>query len=167
MRALAAVAGLVLLAGCQAPPAEMSEAEIAQYEAEVADAMAVVFEGWKEFDLEKAIAPFHPTATSWALPYAPKTYLEIREWTAGWFEDLESWDGTILNMNVRVLGKDAVAFQIAYECTITPKDGPVMHYPGNAVWTGIMERTESGWKTTFGGGSFGDYEVIEEGQPSP
>jgi uncharacterized lipoprotein YajG len=35
MKRLIAVAGLVLLVGCQAPPAEMTEAEIAQVEAEV------------------------------------------------------------------------------------------------------------------------------------
>ena len=153
---------LLVVAACQTPPTEMTEAEIAQIEAEVLEAMEGVFEGWRELDLEKAIAPFHPTATSWALPYAPQTYSEIREWTANWLEDLESWEGTILNVTVRVLSRDAAAFQMGYECTITPKDGPVMHYPGNAVWTGVMERTDSGWKTTLGGGSFGPYEVIDE-----
>jgi hypothetical protein len=139
----------------------MTEAEIAQIEAEVRDAMEVALDGWRELNLEKAMSFFHPTATSWALPETPRTYSEIRGWTADWIENLESWEGNIVEMTVRVLSRDAAAFQAQYGCTITPKEGPIMHHPGNAVWTGIMERTDNGWKSTLGGLSFGPYEEIE------
>jgi hypothetical protein len=144
-------------------PAEMTKSEIAQIEAEVREAMEVGIDGWRELDLEKAMAPFHPTATSWALPETPRPYAEIRQWAADWIENLEAWEGNVIDMKVRVLGRDAAAFQMLYGCTITPKEGPIMHHPGNAVWTGVIERTANGWKTTLGGLSYGPYEEIERG----
>jgi ketosteroid isomerase-like protein len=48
MRALAAVGILMILAGCQAPPAEMTQAEIAQMEAEVTQVIADRWAGFWE-----------------------------------------------------------------------------------------------------------------------
>ena len=47
MKRLMAVAGLILLVGCQAPPAEMTEAEIAQIEAEVSGLAEAWLSAWE------------------------------------------------------------------------------------------------------------------------
>jgi len=52
MKRLIAVVGLVLLVGCQAPPAEMTEAEIAQIEAEVMEFADTHLAAFSELDTD-------------------------------------------------------------------------------------------------------------------
>ena len=62
MRALAAVTVLALVAACQAPSPEMTEADIAQIEAEVTELAEAWVNAWNdvETDCETAIDHWHP-----------------------------------------------------------------------------------------------------------
>ena len=84
MQRLMAVAGLVLLVGCQAPPAEMTEAERAQIEAEVTEWGSAWAEGWEpENRCEILQALFHPDHVVHLTGGQP-------EGRDGWFENCES-----------------------------------------------------------------------------
>ena len=82
MRTLSAFAVLLLFAACQTGPPEMTEAEIAQIEAEVLVAMEANFEGWRQSDVAMIMEGWHPTATSWsdaaACPPAPASARAFR-----------------------------------------------------------------------------------------
>ena len=56
MRALAAFSVLVLVAACQAPPTEMTEAEKADIAAEVDSLTNEMWEAWKIFDWDRGLA---------------------------------------------------------------------------------------------------------------
>ena len=71
MRTLAAFAVMLLVAACQTAPPEMTEAEIAQIEAEVMEAMEASVDGWRQGSAERIMATFHPSATSWVMGTTP------------------------------------------------------------------------------------------------
>ncbi len=166
----AALAVLLLVFACQTAPPEMTEAEIAQAEAEVLDVMEGCFEGFRQGNADLVMACFHPTATAWVWNSVPRDYARVRELTDNWFEANESWDGGWTETTVKVLNRDAAMFQGVYEATLTYSDGRIVRFPGNASWTLLMERTDDGWKGTMGdNGSgaglrmdrvFGVYDII-------
>ena len=69
MRYLVAVFVLLLASACQAPPPpEMTDAEIAQIEAEVLEAIETNFEGFRQLNLEMALEPVG-TDISWVVEF--------------------------------------------------------------------------------------------------
>ena len=163
MRTLAAVACLMLVTGCQAPPpAEMTDAEIAQIEAEVVALMENAFEGIRQLDVDMVMAACHPTDLGWVWASVPRGYDRIRELWVNWFENKEAFEGGWTETTVKVLNENAAAFQGIWEGTITYPRGRIVRYPSNASWTSLVERTPDGWKITMLDGGAGTVEVIQE-----
>jgi len=151
MRALATFVCLMLVTACQAaPPAEMTEAEIAQFAAEVTEVMEANLEGWRQGNVDMIMGTFHPTATAWVWGSVPRDYARVRELTENWFNNNEFWDGGWTETTVKVLSPDAAVFQGHYRAEMHYTDGRILNWPGNASWTNLMERTEDGWKVTMG-----------------
>jgi hypothetical protein len=148
----------------------MTEAEIAQIEAEVIEVMEGVFDGFRQLDPQMIMAHFHPTATSWVWASVPRGHGRVLELTENWVEGKESWEGSWTETTVKVFSQDAALFQGVYEATITYPDGRIVYFPNNASWTLLLERTDDGWLGTIGdngGGTglrmdrvYGVYDII-------
>lgn len=95
MRTLAAFSVLLLVAACQAPPPEMTEAEAAQHEAEVRQELTSLMDTWKDACLRGDVEAFMSLYTSDARVYYPgmnfdrdelqaamEEYLQAATWTA-------------------------------------------------------------------------------------
>ena len=149
----AALAVLLLATACQTAPPEMTEAEIAQIEAEVMEAMEEYFEGWRVLDIEMAM-PFTETA-SWSWSSVPLDYASVRERTEASHAGLESYEGGWAETKIRVLTPDAAVFQGVYGGTLTFTSGVIEHWPDNVTQTNLVERTEGGWKITLGSQTLG------------
>ena len=162
MRGLVVVALLGLMAACQGPPAEMTEAEIAQIEGEVLEAMEARFEAWRQLDAEGIMEGWHPTATSWVSGARLRDFDWLTESTRGVAESLTKWEGGWIETSVTVLSPDAALFQGTFDCRTTGNDGRILLWPGNAVWTALVERTEDGWKITKGANSAGVGQRIDQ-----
>jgi hypothetical protein len=162
MRTLSVVAVLLLVAACQNAPPEMTEAEIAQIEAEVLEAMEANLEGWRQHSADMIMATFHPTATSWVVGSTPRDFGEVTDWVRNFFEGYTNWEGGWAETSVTVLSQDAALFQGTYDCTTTRNDGRMLFWPGNATWTNLLERTEDGWRITKGANSAGAGQRIDQ-----
>lgn len=154
MRKLALFA-VLSLAACQSGIPELTEAEIAQIEAEVLEVVEANFEGWRQGDVDIIMATFHPTATSWVAGSVPRDFSRVTEWVTNFSTNYESWEGGWTETEVKVLSREAALFQGHYSCTTTRNDGRVLYWPGNASWTNLLERTEDGWKITMGANAAG------------
>jgi len=164
MRAVASFAVLLLVAACQAPPPEMTDAEIAQIEAEVVAAMETSLAGFRQLDLEMAMAPYHPTETAYAWTNVPLDYSETRAMMASGIEELESAELAFVETTVKVLTRDAAVVQGIYETTQYRKDGTLLHLmPDKATWMCLLERTDDGWKITFGANAYGEAVITDAG----
>jgi hypothetical protein len=157
-------AGFLLYSSPTAPPAEMTEAEIAQIEAEVmehADAWLGVFRG--EIDCDAGLDLLHPDRL--AMPYQGEL-LNRAEWhemcsirTANVAGVSMSWT----KKEVRVLAPDAAVFIGSYSSTWEYRDdSPARHVPISSQ-IGVAERTPDGWVYTAYSYSDGPSEVVEEG----
>lgn len=144
MRALAAFSVLMLVTACQtAPPAEMTEAEIAQIEAEV---MAVA-DGWRlgflaEADLEKYVN----AQSDWA---GGAFYLD-RTLDAGRARVEAAWptrDNELvgqLNTEVHVLAPNVATVTHTYRSTRTDTAGVVLVRDHEDFHVWVLE--DAGWK---------------------
>jgi hypothetical protein len=141
----------------------MTNAEIAQIEAEVTQAAADLLESFRTMDAEAIGEWFHPTETSWVWGATIHDHASLVARLGSFMEDFESWDGGWVESNVKVLKPDAAIFQGKYESTIHYTSGRVLHWPGNANYTMLMELTPEGWRATIGDMDNGAYEVVQEG----
>jgi len=163
MKKLIAVAGLVLLVGCQAPPADMTEAEIAQIEAEVMEASDYLIDGWNAHDAETFLTMFHPTKVSHA--WGGRVWTNHSELSEEWVSVMETTDSVKISWtdrNVRVLTDQTAMFQGSTELTIYYTDGRIVRYPGTAHWTGLFEPSEAGWKMTTSAYTFGGAQRLDQ-----
>lgn len=163
MRTLAAFAILLLVAACQAPPPEMSEAEIAEIEAEVTGVWEDFLQGHEELDCDKAGEALHPDLLAFPLD---SRLLGQSEWLDAcnhFLESVESLTGYWADANVRVLTPDLAVFTGYYGDTVYHIDGSVREWPGNCNRIALMERTEEGWKATIIAGTCGSGEPVEDG----
>jgi hypothetical protein len=163
MRAILAVSVLMTLTACQAPPAEMTEAEKAQIEAQVLAATDVYTDALEAKDAEILKGILHPTETSWVWGGTIRDYTTFPERLATLMEPWETWEGGWTQRTVKVLSPEAVMFQGEYEVTTHYEDGSVLHWPGNANVTALFELTADGWKITMADFDNGASEVVEEG----
>lgn len=162
MRELVAVALLALLFACQAPPAEMTEAEIAQIEAEVMEAADLLITGWNGNDLDLFLTMFHPTKVSHA--WGSRVYKNHGELSQQWMSAWETGDSVRISWttrDVQVLTDQAAMFQGSTDLLLYYTDGRILHYPGTAHWTGLFEPSEAGWKMTTSAYTFGGAQRLD------
>jgi hypothetical protein len=168
MKALITLLALIVVLGVafvlyRSPPAgpEMTEAERAQIEAEVTEAAAGLLESFRTLDAEAVAEWFHPTETSWASNGTIYDRAGLIEFLGSFLEPIESFDGAWVETTVKVLNPKAAMFQGRYQGTDHFKDGRILHWPGNANYTMLMERTPEGWKATIGNWSSGAGQEVE------
>ena len=160
MRKLAAFAILLLVAACQAPPTGMTEAEIAQIEAEVTQRVGDWMVDWSQNDCQVIDEYAHPELT--AMLYSGEV-LDRAEWKEACgpvVENRESWTTDWHEVTVRVLSPDAAVFLVNYGYTIKFTSGVHRTWP-RASQGGLVERTTDGWAITLLGSSSGSYEDVE------
>jgi hypothetical protein len=149
MRVFGAFLILVLAVGCQAPPAEMTEAERAQIEAEVLAWSEVWEEGWEPANrceiLRALFHPDHPVRLAGGEPQGRD----------GWFEfcmsNYATWvsfSGTWGDREVRVISPDAAVLITRYDGTWEFEDGTTDRRPAG-VHRILLERAPDGWGATF------------------
>ena len=163
MKALAGVAVVAfsLSAACQAPPAEMTEAEITQIQAEVTQVLEEFMEANGAMDCARIAAIYHPdhTAIAWGSRLLDNS--GFREACEGFFESKDAWTGYWVETDVRVLTRDLAEYAGRMGDTIHYSDGRVREWPGNCVNVGVMERTPDGWKQTIAAQTCGSSRAVE------
>ena len=157
------VMAVMLAMPFQVSAQEMTKQEVAKIEAEGLAVMEANIDGWRQGAIDQIMEAWHPTATSWVIGSVPRDFAYVRDWATGLFVGEYNWEGGWVETTVQVLTPDAAVFQGRYESTITTQNGEKRHYPGNASWTNLMERTEDGWKITKGANAAGSFEVVQEG----
>ncbi len=162
MRALAAVAVLLLVFACQAPPpAEMTEAEIAQIEAEVMQFSEAWMDVWAKNDCEAGAVFLHPDNLSFLWSGQALNRAEWLEACIPIVANRESFSGSWTETSVQVLSRDAAVFVGTYSSTFSyVDDTPARHYPSSSQM-GLVERTATGWVFTTIAGDSGSFEVVE------
>lgn len=146
-----------------APSNEMTAAEMAQIEAEVKAHMSTYVDALETINIDTWAGIFHPTQTSFAWGGTIHDHDSFVERVNAFWESWETWEGQWVETTVKVLSPDAAMFQGEYEATIHYEDGRILHWPGNANFTSLVERTPDGWKVTIGNWGNGSYQVVEEG----
>ena len=154
--------GFLLYSSPTASP-EMTEAEIAQIEAEVLAVMQDFIDGFNELDMAKVNETMHPEHMTFSYVGDLLDKAGYREFLDNWVQTKESWQGHLHETDVRVLSPDvAVSTGLLTIDEIHYTDGRARHYPKNA-WTMLFEKTPVGWKWSMGGHTSSGFEDIAEG----
>jgi ketosteroid isomerase-like protein len=140
----------------------MTEADRAQIEAEVMEAMDIFSDGFREMDMEKVASVAHPDLLAYPFVGQVLNWTEFREALLAWAEGKESWAAHWVDTNVRVISPDLAVFSATTVDTVWFSDGRVIHYPSNAT-AFLFERTPDGWKFSMGGPSNSAPQPVEEG----
>ena len=149
MRTLSAFAVLFLVTACQALPAEMTEAEIVQIEAEVLDWGEAWAAGWEpENRCEILRALFHPDHVVHLTGGEPQGRDSWFEYCMNSYGTWVSFSGTWTDMNVRVISPDAAVLITRYDGTFEFANGTIDHRPAGGVLI-LVERTPDGWGATM------------------
>jgi hypothetical protein len=170
MRALLAILALLVVLGLgfllyssPTTPSEMTEAEVAQIEAEVTQVLEDFLQANEEMDCGKVAALYHPEHAGVAWGSRLLDASMFQEACESFFDGKDSWTGYWVETNVRVLTRDFAEYTGRMGDTIHYSDGRVREWPGNCVNIGVMERTPDGWKATIGAQTCGSSQLIEEG----
>ncbi|MFG1691293.1 YybH family protein [Gemmatimonadota bacterium] len=146
MRALAAFAILLLVSACQAsPPAEMTEAEKAQIEAEVASLDQAMGSAVAAWDLDAFLGSFSENL-SWTL-YG-EAHHSLESWTeqvTPFFSSNEPLDRCeFINPRVQVLTREVAISTSVVNCFAPSPEGPVLVI--DHTWTAVWAKEDSQWK---------------------
>ena len=154
MKRLMAGIGLVLLVGCQPPPAEMTEAEIAQVEAEVEAAVAGLYEAIRQLDAAEAME-FWANARGFAVAADGLLTVGYDTWAPmfrGNFEGTsEVQDIQFNNPQIVVLGPDAASLSSEFEWTMVTVEGDTISAHGS--WTYVMKFLDGRWRAVQSAGT--------------
>jgi hypothetical protein len=141
----------------------MTEAEIAQIEAEVLQVWEGFFQSFRDLDMDGVTGIFHPEHTSMNYQYEFADYAAMLELYEGFFAPLEAWEGGWVDTRVRVLTPSFAVFEGRYWATIHFTDGSAFHWPENAIWTALMEKTDDGWLVAENAPSSPEGQPVEQG----
>ena len=154
MKRLIAVVGLVLLVGCQAPPAEMTEAEIAQIEAEVTDAVQGFSDAILRLDADEGLE-FWANTERFAFAGDGILVSDYEEWAPGYRQNYEVM-AEVLNVEfgepqIFVLAQDAASYAVAFEWTMINTEGDTISSYGS--WLYVMKYLDGRWKAVQSAGT--------------
>ena len=162
--ALLAVVVLLFLANRTAVPSAITDAEIAEVEAEITEWAESWLDVWRGNDCELSRPLIHPTRSVFVFQGKPTR--NIDDWMTycgRTIENRASWSGSWTDIEVRVLSANAAEIIGTHSATITYRDEtPARSYP---ISTQIinLERTATGWGMTHYWYQTGPPEVVEEG----
>jgi hypothetical protein len=164
--AIVAVLALLFIATEQTAPPEMTDAEIAQIEAEVTEFGEAWLDAWGPGTTEErcaaAQALAHPDRVVWMRGGEPRGPDGFFDYCMAIQRNWVSYTGEWTDPDVRVLSPDAVIFIGRTSGTWIHTDGRVIRYPAGVVRF-LLERTADGWGFTMQDFSNGPSEVVEEG----
>jgi ketosteroid isomerase-like protein len=160
MRTLAAIAGVLLVIGCQPGTTKLTEAEIAEIETQILSIMENRFDALRDLDVESYARTAHPDLLTWPAGGQLMNRSQYKDALLAWAEGKESWSGGWIESKVRVLSPDFAVFSGTYTDTIRFSDGRHLHWP-EAVAVFLFERTPEGWKFIMGGESAAPPEPVE------
>jgi hypothetical protein len=163
MRTLAAFTLLLLVAACQAPPAEMTEAERDAIVAAIMDQTDRMMPVWNAMDWEGSIAFFHPEKAAFAWSGTVYEYGDLLERWESAGSNYTAQQSSWTNRKIEVFTEEAAVFQGLFDLTLTRQDGSVINYPGNCSWTAVFEPYNGEWLMTYVSYNWGSYNVVEEG----
>lgn len=159
---IATIVVILVVARLPPPSPEMSEADIAEIQAEVLEVVEARFDALRNLDIEEVIRTAHPDSLVWVTGGRIVNSAEYRDGMYAWAEGKESWRGGWLERSVQVLSSDLAVFFGTYVDTILYSDGRRLHCPECAALF-LFERTADGWKYTVGAGSAAPAQPVEEG----
>ncbi len=143
----------------------MTEAEIAQIEAQVLETAQAWMDVWEDMDTdcERGAEFWHPEHMvyfSSGEPTTPSSWLEVCNRLT---QNRAGFSGEWTDTEVRVLSQDAAVFVGRQTGTFEYLDGsPTRHYPTGAQVI-LFERTATGWGITTFSNFNGPSEVVGEG----
>ncbi len=162
MKAPTAISVLLLVVGCQTAPAEMSELEIAQIEAEVMRSANDMMAAWNAEDGPSGLAFFDSETLRvfWG-PDEFDSWGSFGEMWARIWEYYTSWDGGWDDSFVKVLSPTSALFMGRYHFTGTNQEG--VKYLFEPHWTTLFERRADGWRMTVVDNAYGTPQELPEG----
>jgi len=160
---LPAVAALLLLVACQTPPPELTQAEVAQIEADVMEVALSMHEGFRALDAEAVATVFHPTESGFDWNGQIYNGTDIVAPLARNFENRVADEREWVDMRVKVISRNVALFLGSAQATMQQTSGEIIRYPGNLYFSLLFERTNEGWKSTFGAIRSGPAERLGEG----
>ncbi len=144
-RFVLAAFALTVLTACQAPPPEMTEADVSQIESEMTTLDQAVVEAVKVSDLDAFLGFFSDDLT-WAL------FGEVHHGLDSWAqqvtpfflqgERLDRCD--YLNRRVQVLARDVAISTWVSICFAPSPEGPVL--VDDHTWTAVWAKKDGQWK---------------------
>jgi len=169
MKAVAAgLAALVVMgvlfflwASPTAPPAEMTEAEIAQIEAEVNQVLDDLMAAWNAEDLERSLAPFGSDDLHivWATDVDTNPAM-FRERMVDIWEWVPEWEGEWDYKHVKVISPASALFLGRFHATLAYSSGDTRSWQPSL--TCLLELGDSGWKITVAHHVLGQSTLAEE-----
>jgi hypothetical protein len=168
MRTFVALLSLCLcpLLWTEASGQAMTEAEIAQIEAEVMEWAETWMEGWNAGTpadrCEATLALIHPDHVVFLSGGAPQRKADWLDWCLEATHTWLSFSGSWTEKDVRVLSPDATVFLGAFDGTWEHVSGRIERHPTGAQLL-LVERTVDGWSATSFENSNGPAEVADQG----
>ena len=157
----AALAILSLVTAAQTAQPGMSDAEVAQFEAEVMDVMNELMVAWNDEDGPGSLAPFDADALHvvWgtAVDDTPEAFGDR---IAESWERVPSWEGDWEYAFVRAINPSSAVFLGRYEATLSYADGRSFFWQPH--WTALLERDADEWKITVVDHSLGEGNLVAE-----
>jgi uncharacterized protein (TIGR02246 family) len=142
----------------------MTEAEIAQIEAEVNQVLDELMTAWNAEDLEGSLAPFdsEELLVRWAadIDNGPEAFHD--RMVDIWERALE-WEGGWDYRYVRVISPTSALFIGSYDVTVSFASGTTRSW--HPEWTSLLERRDSGWRITLANHVFDESVLVEEADP--
>ena len=154
MRTLAALAALLLVAACQAPPSEMTEAEKAAIKAEVEAYLDKYEEIWETLALDRtASLKVQTPEYTWAMAGAiTRGFEENQAKAEAEFSSVEAVDWESTDRHVAVLSRDAAALLNVGKTTVTHSGGET--WEATFTYSHVVVRRDGEWQTLIGHSSY-------------
>lgn len=148
MKKLVAVAGLVILAACQAPPAGMTESEAASIETAVLAQADALIDTQNAFDAPGFLAQFSTHDLDWINQSTDlEGYEAVARTITEFFVGLDAFDSGWKHVSVKVLSAEAALCRGEWWGVQTR--GEVISQYDSVFWTSLHELQADGtWKIT-------------------
>lgn len=148
MRALLAVAVLMIVSACQAPPAEMTPEQVAQIEEAVLAQANALIETQNAFDAEGFLAQFSTDELDWYNQDVHHTsFQDLAGVLENFFTGLDAFDSGWKNVSVEVLSETTALCRGEWWGVQTR--GEVASRYESVFWTSLHEvQTDGSWKIT-------------------
>jgi hypothetical protein len=146
--------GFFLWSSPTAAPAEMTEAEIAQIEAEVGAAVSAFIQAVLQLDADEAME-FWADTERFALAGDGVLVSDFDEWAPGYRENYDNFVEALYfepsDPQILVLSPDAASYSMAFEWSLINTEGDTINSHGS--WLYVMKYIDGRWRTVQSAGT--------------